>query len=74
MIRCKYLSICYADKMTIPCEHGKELNCSCVHFINLTAQPAGRQKLYLHVGSEAVKPLRTSNEAQTILSFTARST
>lgn len=51
---CKYLSIRYADKMTTPSEHGKELNCLCVHFINLTTQPEGRQKLYLHVGSEAV--------------------
>lgn len=51
---CKYLSIRYVDKMTISSEHGKELKYSCVHFINLTTQPAGRQQLCLDVGSEAV--------------------
>lgn len=60
--------------MTIPSEHGEGLNFLCVHFINLTAQPAGRENRYLHVGSEAIQPLKTSNEAETILGFTARST
>lgn len=40
--------------MAIPSERGKELNYLCAHLIILTAQPAGQDNLYLHVGSEAV--------------------